>query len=253
MELDTNVNPNNPEAGDGGPEQTPEKTYTQAEMDKAIGERLARENVFDNREIVELLKEFGYEGTPAEIKAVLKIQAKEAKEQRELADKQKELEDLQEQADQNGTSPELLAEIRGLKAEVKELKQEKADQKAEAERLTAAQSRIDKEIKEFMEKYPDIDHEKLSSNEKFNRFFKRSSKDLTLTEIYEDYIDLIGDAEKAAIAKVNSNKARSTSSGKGKGELDGGTYGLTDRQQALAKENGISYKVYAERLAMIKE
>jgi alanyl-tRNA synthetase len=240
--------------GNGDQEDPPVKTFTQDEVNAIIAERLNREGIHDQKEIVELLKDFGYDGTPAEIKVVLREQAKEYKAQQEQVSKRAELEELQEQARQNGTSPELLAEIKALKAEIANLKEKDEAAKRKHEEISAAEQRFNAEVNAFVEKYPDIDHDKLAKNEKFVKFYHRSDKSLTLTEVYEDFVDLISEAEKIAIEKVKSNIDRTTSSGKNRGPgADGGTYGLSARQMELADESGIPYKKYAAHMALIKK
>ncbi|MHB8916541.1 MAG: hypothetical protein ACYC4H_00825 [Desulfocucumaceae bacterium] len=53
--------------------------------------------------------------------------------------------------------------------------------------------------------------------------------------------------------KEKDNADRSTSSGREKGDASGGTYGLTPRQQALAKEGGMSNKEYASLIKHVKK
>lgn len=53
--------------------------------------------------------------------------------------------------------------------------------------------------------------------------------------------------------KDKDNNDRATFSGRGGGDSSGGTYGLTPRQQALAKENGMTNKQYAGLLKNIKK
>lgn len=241
--------------GKASPEDTDEKKYTEKDvqemLDKAVGRKLQSEGFYDHKEIVDLLKDFGYEGTPAEIKVILREQAKEAKIQREQAEKQQELEDLKDQANRFGTDPELLAEIRGLKKKIDNLEQEKQEAQKQQQARLAANQKAQNEVDEFVAKYPDIDHAKLSANEKFNRFYRRADPRLTLTEIYEDFVELVGEVEKAAIEKTKSNLSRSTGDGKAKLGDGGGTYGLTARQQELAKEAGIPFKKFAESLSLI--
>jgi len=245
------------EAGKASPELVDEKRYTEKDvqdmLDKAVGRKLQSEGFYDHKEIVELLHEFGYEGTPAEIKVILREQAKEARAQREQAAQQQELEDLQEQADRYGASPEILAEIRALKKEISSLQAEREEIQRQQQARLEANQRAQKEIDDFVAKYPDIDHAKLSANEKFNKFYQRANPKLTLTEIYEDFVDLVGGVERAAIEKTKSNLSRSTGSGKAKLSDEGGTYGLTARQQELAKEAGIPFKKFAESLSLIKK
>jgi hypothetical protein len=70
---------------------------------------------------------------------------------------------------------------------------------------------------------------------------------MPLTEMYEEYLDFLGDSEKEFTAKIQSNIDRSTSSGKQKGDALGGTYGLSADEQELAKENGMTLKEFYER------
>lgn len=236
------------------PEET-EKKYTEKDvqemLDKAVGRKLQSEGFYDHKEIVDLLKDFGYEGTPAEIKVILREQAKEVKAQQEQTARQQELEELQDQADRYGSNPELLAEIRAMRKKIESLEQERVEVQRQQQARLEANQKAQREVDEFAAKYPDIDHAKLSANQKFNKFFRRADPKLTLTEVYEDFLELVGDVEKAAIEKTKSNLSRATGSGKAKLGAEGGTYGLTPRQMELADENGISYKKFAENLSLI--
>jgi hypothetical protein len=74
------------------------------------------------------------------------------------------------------------------------------------------------------------------------RFAK--GKAMPLSEVYADYVELMDKAEIAALAKARDKEDRGT--GSGKGRSDGGTYGLTPRQQELARENNMDFKEYAD-------
>lgn len=241
------------ENGDGGQNTPAGKTFTQEELDRIVGERLARakkdkpEDYDDLREITETLKAFGYSGTPAEMKAVLKDQASRKAKEQELAE-------LEEEAERKGSSPELLAEIKELKAEIKGMKQKDEDREKQAREAKDREEAWIKQVEAFKEKHPDVDMDALGQNERFVKFLGRANPTLSLVEVYEDFLDLVGGAEAAAIAKIKSNNDRSTASGKGGGgDHAGGTYGLTDHQQQLAKRNGMSNKEYADMLGHIKK
>jgi len=229
-----------------------EKTFTQEDVERIVGERLGREGIKDMKEIVETLKEFGYEGSPSEIKAAVKAQAEEFKRQTEEYRKQAELEALKDEAKETGTTPELLKRIETLEKKLSEAEQEKEDKKRQVETEKQQQEAWDTQVSEFAEKYPDIDIDKLDKNEKFLKFVKRSNPNLTLVEVYEDFVEMVGGAEAEAIAKIQSNIDRSTSSGRAKGDASGGTHGLTSRQQQLAEENGMTFKEYADMLSLVK-
>jgi len=231
---------------DGGQESG--KTFTQADIDRIVGERLAREKAkySDHEDIVQMVKQFGYSGNSA---ADIKAQLQTEYEQRQ---KEQELHELQQEAKEHGTDPDLLKEIKELKKELSEIKQESKEKKEQIEKEKAAVESFGKQVSDFKTKYPDVDFENLDKNEKFVRFAKRSHPSLSLVDIYEDFIDLASGAEKEAIAKIQSSVNRSTSSGRGKGEAEGGTYGLTPRQQQLAKIGDMTYKEFADRLKPIQ-
>ena len=227
-------------------QQVVEKTFTQADVDRIVQDRLGRESIQEMKEIVTTLQDFGYTGTPAEIKAAVKAQAEEYRKQRELAEAEKE-------AKAAGTSPELMAEIRQLKQELAEIKQEKQESKKQSEAQKAAQERYRQEVDELRGKYPEIDTVKLAENPRFKKFLDNSHPKLTILQVYEDFKELVGETEAAAIAKITANVGRTTASGKGGGEATGGTYGLNAKQQEIAKEAGMNFKEYAEYLSHVRK
>jgi hypothetical protein len=232
--------------GDSGLEQ-PGKTFTQAEVDAMMAKRWKDSELTaaELREMTDMVKQFGYEGTPAEVKAQMKAELEER-------NKKRELKELEEEAKSKGADPELLKEIKELKKELGEIKKEREDRSKEAEAKKAADDAWLKQVDDFKVKHPDVDMDKLGKNEKFVRFLSRSNPKLALIDVYEDYLELASEAEKSAIEKIKSNDERSTSSGRGKGDADGGTYGLNATQQSIAREGGLSFKEYAERLKPIQ-
>lgn len=225
---------------------TPEE---QAEVDRVVGERLGRERqkyegLEDLRDFPEILKEFGYSGTPAEIKQAVKAQAEQYK-------KQAELEQLQAEARNTGMTPEILAEIKEIKGKIAQYEQKERESLQQYEAKQKADQEWTAQVDAFVKKHPTVDLEKLSENQKFLRFVR--GKDLPLIDLYEDFVEVVGGAEAEAIAKLQANVDRSTASGKEKGGAEGGTYGLTPRQQQLAKDGGMSFKEYAEILKYVKK
>jgi sugar phosphate isomerase/epimerase len=221
------------------------KTFTQEEVDKIIGERLARDRskYADHDELKEIaaeLAEFGFTGTPAEVKAAIKAQ-------KEALKKQAELEQLKEEAKTNGTTPEMLSEIKTLKAKLEELERERQAKKAEDEAATKAKEAEAKMVKDFTEKYPDVDIDKLKQDKKFMKYLSQTARNIPLIDVYESYQELVGGTETEVTEKIKANISRTTSSGKSKGEADGGTYGLTADEQELARENKMTCKEFAER------
>jgi len=234
-------------------DETGKVTFTpeeQAVVDKAIQERIARvegkyADYEDLKGIDEELSAFGYQGTAKERREAIKAQ-------REAIAKQTELEELQKQSKEQGTSPELLAEMRELKKELNELKGERQAQKQVADDKQKANDSWNKQVKEMTEAYADVDLDQLAEDPKFKKFAK--GKGLPLKELYEDFVDFIGETEAETIAKVKSKEERSTSSGKSKGS-DGGHHGLNEGQKKVVDdwnrknpELKMSYKEYADKL-----
>lgn len=233
--------------GDDNHQESGKITFTpeqQAHMDKIIGQRITSEKAKyagydDMKEIVETMEQFGYTGSVSDKKAAFKAYAEERRKARELAE-------LEEEADKVGTSPELLAEIKQVKAELAEMKKDKQKNEQEMQEKQKQADSWKEQVEEFSLAHADVDVAKLYENKKFMEFVADSRPGLTLLQVYDKYIDLIGSAEKAAIEKIKSNNDRSTSSGRAKGSPDDGTYGLSEYQQQLAAKNGMTNKQYAE-------
>ncbi|MDR3599377.1 MAG: hypothetical protein P4L49_02660 [Desulfosporosinus sp.] len=222
----------------------------QAEVNRVVQERLAREQgkYADHEEykgIEEELKAFGYAGTPKEIRETIKAQREETQRQAELVK-------LQEQAKTQGISPELLAEMKELKKELSELKGERQVQKQAAEAKTKLEANWNAQVKEMTEAHPDVDLEALPNDPKFTKFAK--GKNLPLKELYEDFVDFVGETQAGAIAKAKSKEQRSTGSGKGANST-GKNHGLSQDQMNTVdqwnKQNPkmkMSYQQFADRL-----
>jgi hypothetical protein len=223
----------------------------QAKVDEIVADRLTREkskyaDYNDLKEIESELEEFGYTGTPAEKKAAIKAHKESLKEQQQPS-YQEEI----EHAANDGEIPDekvinALAKKFGTTADKVERAIKKSIEADEAaDRKQKDDEAWNKQVKDFEEKYESIDIAKLAEDKKFIKFAK--GKDMPLTEMYEEYLDFLGDSEKEFTAKIQSNIDRSTSSGKQKGDALGGTYGLSADEQELAKENGMTLKEFYER------
>jgi uncharacterized protein (UPF0335 family) len=220
----------------------------QQELDRIINDRLGREkqkyhDYEDAKGILEELNAYGYQGDAKAVRQAVKAQ-------REETQRQQELQELQEQAKNKGTSPELLAEMRELKKELAEIKKEKEDKIQAVKQADQQKEKMATMVSEFEETYPDVDLEKLNNNDDFIEFYKDSNPNLSLAKVYERYAKYTHGAVQKATAKIQVNLDRSTSSGKNKQKTE--SYGLTERQKALAAENGMSEQQYAEKLKLIK-
>jgi hypothetical protein len=220
----------------------------QAKVDAIVQERVARvktEKPADYDELVAIKDElvaFNFTGTPAEIRAQVRAQ-------REEAQRQAQVKELEAQAAETGASPELLKKIAALEKKQAEYDAEREATKAEQAKKQKEEADIQAQFEAFDATYPDVDRDALLKDAKFMRFAK--GKAMPLTEVYADYAELMDKAEIAALAKARDKEDRGT--GSGKGRSDGGTYGLTPRQQELARENNMDFKEYADLLSNIKK
>lgn len=170
----------------------------QSMVDRIVEERLAREkgkyaDYEDVKGIAEELQAYGYQGTPAEIRQAIK-------QQREETQRQNELQELQEQAQNEGTSPELLKELKEVKKDLAEMKAERQAKETEIEKKKQADEAWNNQVKEFTSTYGDVDLDQLALNPKFVKFVK--GKHLPLKELYEDFIDFVGETEVEAIKRL---------------------------------------------------
>lgn len=238
--------------GDGGEQhQEPDKAFTQADVDRIVGERLARErgkysDHADLKEIEAMLEDYGYTGTAAEKKILLRQMTQAAKVQQNNAN-------IQRQAEETGLPPEFLAELNSLKGELQTLKQEKEYERSTKNQKAQADAAFADNVADFKIHYPNVTLEELVKVPEFVEFVQDSNPAHSLAKIYGRYVKYVGEHDKANADKTKANIDRSTASGKGKGDAQGGSYGLTTNQQRLAKDAGMSLKEYSEILSHIKK
>ena len=108
-----------------------------------------------------------------------------------------------------------------------------------------------KDIVDFMEKYPDIDEAgiaALENNERFLRFCGSRFGREPLADLYGAYLELVGSAEKAAVAKAATRAAKSTGSGSGGSAiLTPAQKAALDRWNADNPEMAMTAKEFLER------
>lgn len=90
-----------------------------------------------------------------------------------------------------------------------------AKRKAEADRKEFFKN----DLVAFMERYPAVDVTKLDNNQQFRKFCGSRYGKEPLADLYESYIELVGDAGKAATIKAEAKSARSTGAGEKGGEV----------------------------------
>lgn len=95
-----------------------------------------------------------------------------------------------------------------------------------AMRQASQQAFVRQDIRDFLEKHPEVDLVKLDGDPSFHRFCGSRYGVESLAKLYDDYREIVGGAEKAARAAVQSRSKRSTGSGGGGGDI------LTAKQRA---------------------
>lgn len=204
----------------------------QAEVNRIVEERLARErgkytDYEDLKGTIDELNALGYQGSAKEVKEAIRAV-------REQTEREAELQDLQRQAETEGTSPEVLKEIRDLKKELAEIKKDKQEKLDAVKHQQDQQEQLNAMVEEFNETYPDVDLEQLNNDEEFLEFVRDANPNLSLVKVYERYTKYTRGAQQKAAAKIQTNLDRSTSSGKSKGRQD--TFGLTAEQRETVDE-----------------
>ena len=135
-------------------------------------------------------------------------------------------EQLQERAK---TEKRTMAELR-REEEDRKLAAQKRRELQEAETQEAAEKAerefILQDAQDFAKKNPDVDIGKLEKNQRFRKFCGNRFGKEPLAGLYEDYVELVGEAAASAAEKAKSKQERSVGSGAGSG---GG--GLTAAQQ----------------------
>ena len=101
-----------------------------------------------------------------------------------------------------------------------ELAQKKAEAKAAQKKAAEAKQLeewIANDVAEFTEEYPDVDVSKLAENNSFLKFCGSRFGKEPMAGLYADWLDLVGSAERAAVARKESKASRSTGTGGGSG------------------------------------
>ena len=136
-----------------------------------------------------------------------------------------------EEAQRRGTTVQQLQEERDNQEWISKKRREDAEQKRAMEEAATRRAFLLKDLSYFMDKHPDVDPGKLEKNPKFQKFAKGRLYKEPLSEIYDDFVELVSDAERSAVEKVARKTGRSTGGGQ-----SGGADGLTPAQRADLEE-----------------
>ena len=100
---------------------------------------------------------------------------------------------------------------------VSQSRREAAEKKKADEEAARQQAWIARDVKDFAERFPDVDLGKLDENKPFRRFCGSRYGREPLGDLYEDYLEIAGNAAQAAVQKAESKKERATGTGGGSG------------------------------------
>ena len=146
------------------------------------------------------------------------------KEFREYGEKMRQAE-IRKMAKESGRTEEEVAADMADRDYLRKLrKQEEEKQKAERAR-EEREAFIRKDVQDFVRRHPDVDLEKLENNKSFLKYCGSRFGREPLGDLYEDYLEVVGEAGKAAVAKQAGRSERST----GGGSAGGGA--ITPSQQ----------------------
>lgn len=126
-------------------------------------------------------------------------------------------ESLKAEAQRQGKTVEELEAERADKDLLRRLREQErvrqTAQQAEAERRDF----MARDLADFVEAFPGVDVAKLEADPKFRKFAGKRLYREPLKELYGDFVELVGQTERAAAAKVAGKRERSTGGGQGGG------------------------------------
>lgn len=138
---------------------------------------------------------------------------------------------LENEAKKQGKPVEELAEEEENKSFLARKRQEEKEQKAALAALEQRKSFLSADLRTFVTKFPNVDVGKLEQNPKFRKFAGKRLYQEPLSELYGDFVELVGDVERAAVEKAAKKQGRGTGGGQG-----GGLELLTPSQRTELEE-----------------
>ena len=133
---------------------------------------------------------------------------------------------LEEQAEKTGRPIEELREEAENRAYISRQRKEAEAKKGQSSKLQEEQQRLIEDAMEFQRRHPNVDIAELEKNPKFRKFAgSRLYKD-SISDLYDDYLELVSDAQETGRAQAGSKASRGTGGGTG-----GETVRLTPAQQ----------------------
>lgn len=133
---------------------------------------------------------------------------------------------LEEQAEKTGRPIEELREEAANRAYISKQRKEAEAKKGQSSKRAEEQQRLIEDAMEFQKRHPNVDITELEKNPKFRKFAgSRLYKD-SISDLYDDYLELVSDAQETGRAQAGSKASRGTGGGTG-----GETVRLTPAQQ----------------------
>ena len=245
-------------AGENKQNEKGEKSFTQAQLENLISERLKRErkNNESLNEVKVLLSKLSDDGV-LESKSYSDL-AKELCERlnSDTQEAAKQACESEENSVGNTSLPLSDAEISDEKDEEVLAENQTQDQKGTEQKTSEEQEQKDEdmmlEILHFKKNFPDTDINSLFENKAFLAFSKGRRQNLC--SLYGDYISfmsaLYGDGKKSE-RKDDSETFSTSFSARSKSYGNDYSGILSKRQMEIAKSEGMSYREYAELLSSI--
>ena len=159
--------------------------------------------------------------------------------------------EIAQQAKKTGRSVEEVTEDAANREFLTGLRQAAERQGAAAERANAQRQFFENDVLDFIGKYPQFDEKSLAeleNNQKFRRFCGSRFGREPLAELYGAYLEVVGDASEAAVAKAASRAQRSTGGGSsGSTTLSPSQRAVLDAWNAEHPEMAMTAKEFLKR------
>ncbi len=131
---------------------------------------------------------------------------------REYGDKQRKAE-VKRMAKESGRSEEEVEAELADKDFVRQMRRKADQDKAAQQEVEARRRFIEQDVQDFVKRHPEVDLEKLEQNKSFRRFCGSRFGKEPLGDLYDTFLDIVGEAGQAAVAKQAGRSERSTSGG----------------------------------------
>ena len=159
--------------------------------------------------------------------------------------------EIAQQAKKTGRCVEEVTEDAANREFLTGLRQAAERQGAAAERAREQKRFFENDVLDFIEKYPQFDQKSLAeleNNQKFRRFCGSRFGREPLADLYGAYLEVVGEAGAAAVAKATSRQQRSTGSGSTGGvQLSPAQKAVLDQWNAEHPEMAMTAKEFLKR------